>query len=178
MKTHPIITQSRLMSLCLYDPATGIFTWRIARPKCKPGAVVGVREPRGYVVAKLDYRLYYLHRLAWLYMTGEWPVDDVDHIDRDKSNNRWGNLRAATAKQNAENSGLRKSNRSGVTGVSKWNGYWVARIKSNYKSKTIGYFKDFDSAVKARKEAEKTVFTHAPLQSSCHDDPCQQGGTG
>lgn len=166
------------MSLCLYDPENGIFTWRIARRKCRPGDVVGTTEPRGYQVAKLDYRIYYLHRLAWLYMTGEWPEDGVDHIDRNKSNNRWGNLRKATAKENAENTGLKKSNRSGVTGVSWCGGYWVARIKNNYKSKTIGYFKDFDSAVRARKEAEKTIFTHAPPQSSCPDDLCQRGETG
>lgn len=178
MKTTPIITQSRLMFLCLYDPETGIFTWRHPRRKCTPGKVVGAMDSRGYRVAKLDYRRYYLHRLAWLYMTGEWPLDEVDHIDRNKSNNRWENLRAATTKENAENTGLRKSNKSGVTGVSWWNGYWVARIKSNYKNTTIGYFKDFDSAVKARKEAEKTIFTHAPPQSSYRDDPGQQDGTG
>lgn len=177
MTTRPIITQSRLMDLCIYDPETGIFTWRIPRPKCTPGAVVGTIEPRGYKVTRLDYRMYYLHRLAWLYMTGEWPEDEVDHIDRNKSNNRWNNLRAATTKQNIENVGLRKSNTSGVTGVSRWRGYWVAKIRNNYKSITIGYFKDFESAVKARKEAERNLFTHAPLQSSCHDDPCRQDGT-
>jgi hypothetical protein len=167
MKTQPKMTQQRLKELCLYDPSTGTFTWIVPRRKCSVGAIVGSKETRGYLVAKIDYQRYYVHRLAWLYMTGDWPVDEIDHIDMNKSNNKWENLRSVSTKQNMENVGLKKSNRTGVTGVSwsKTHGYWLARIKHNYKSITIGYFKDFDSAVDARKKAEKRLFTHAPPQA-------------
>lgn len=158
------LTQSRLQELCLYDPESGLFTWKIPRPKCSVGSVVGSPEPRGYWVAKIDYRRYYVHRLVWLYMTGHWPSDEIDHIDRDKSNNRWQNLREVTTKQNMENTGKKKNNTSGEPGVhwSKTERKWVARICHNYKKITIGYFKDFQDAVNARRNAVKEKFTHAP----------------
>lgn len=181
MKTLPELTQFRLQQICLYDPVTGIFTWRIPRSKCSVGAVVGAPEPRGYWVAKIDYRRYYVHRLAWLYMTGHWPDNEIDHIDQNKSNNKWENLRSVSTKQNMENVGLKKSNNSGVTGVA-WTDVhkcWRARIKHNYKGITIGYFKNFDDAVEARRQAELKYFTHSPassLQSSYLDGRGLQDG--
>lgn len=158
-----ILTEERLKEVCDYDPETGALTWRIPRRKCKVGALIGSPDDRGYLKVKIDYRIYYIHRLAWLYMTGAWPTHDVDHIDRNKANNAWGNLRAATQKQNSENVGLTRGNRSGIKGVS-WSPIhkkWRARIKHNYKGITLGYFDDVASAVQARKEAELTLFTHS-----------------
>lgn len=100
------LTQARLQELMTYDPETGIFT-RIkpAGPK-KAGSTVGWLDvDHGYMRCSVDHVIYQQHRLAWLYMTGEWPPAQIDHIDRNRSNNRWSNLRCVTSQQNAFNRG-------------------------------------------------------------------------
>ena len=87
---------------------------------------------------------------------------DVDHIggDETRNDNRKNNLRIATRSENAKNSKLNANNTSGVTGVG-WSNYkkkWRARITINYKTVNLGWFDDFDDAVKARKEAEEKYF--------------------
>lgn len=170
---HSLITAERLREIVIYDPETGVFTWRIARGKCAAGARVGCPRKAGeYWVARLDYRMYYLHRLAWLYVTGQWPADDVDHRDLNKSNNRWKNLRPATQKQNNENMKLAKNNASGYRGVAQMpaSSKWRARIRHFGRDIHLGYFATKESAFAARLQAEKELFTHSPvseLQFSC-----------
>jgi len=133
------ITQDRLKALVSYDPKTGIFRWNMARRRCRPGDVTGCRMKQGYIAIRLDDVLYTAHRLAWLYVTGEWPKEQLDHINGDRSDNRIANLREATNAQNAQNR-KRRDNKTGFTGVNKENNRWKAEIKVNYKKIRLGLF--------------------------------------
>lgn len=96
-----------------YNPETGDLTWKVSRRKCRAGAVVGTRTPEGYVATGLGGRAQMAHRVAWMLMTGEMPPARVDHINGNRSDNRWCNLRAASDHENAWNS-LRSANATGV----------------------------------------------------------------
>ena len=87
------LTAARLRELLHYNPDDGLFRWRVAGPKRVVGAPAGSRQRIGYIVIRVDGRLHYAHRLAWLHTTGAWPAASIDHIDGDKGNNRWVNLR-------------------------------------------------------------------------------------
>ena len=103
-----------------YNPETGVFTKlrkTHARDNQKPvGSVLGRTRKRGYTVFNLLGKRYYAHRLAWLYMTGEFPPEDTDHIDGNRTNNKWGNLRIASRSQNIHNRTVVKS-KTGFVGV-------------------------------------------------------------
>ena len=114
-----IVTPQRLRELLGYDPDTGLFTWvKAPSNRVKAGDTAGHRA-NGYITIRLDGQLYAAHRLAWLYMTDTWPPEHIDHRDRDRSNNRWVNLRAATLAQNNRNTGMRRNNSTGFKGVSR-----------------------------------------------------------
>ena len=106
-----------------YDPETGVFTRRIILSnRSKPGVPAGHAKQCGghkYSIMRVDGGDYYAHRLAVLYMTGQWPAGDVDHVDRDGLNNRWNNLREATRSQNNANKCVDSRNRFGLKGVRK-----------------------------------------------------------
>lgn len=92
-------------SLLSYDPPTGIFRWLVTRSNAAiVGAIAGTPHGDGYVLIGIDGQQYLAHRLAWLYMTGEWPKGKLDHRDRVRNNNIWTNIRAATNAQNSVNS--------------------------------------------------------------------------
>ena len=91
-----MITQSELKELLNYDPATGVFTWLVSRGRVKASSVAGHVHSRGYIVIMVDGRRHLAHRLAFVYMTGTFPDDQVDHINEIKADNRWINLREAT----------------------------------------------------------------------------------
>ena len=101
-----------------YDPDTGYFFWRVPLGSCAAGSKAGVIHPTGYVVITIAGKHYLAHRLAHFYQTGEWPSDDIDHKDRDRSQNRWENIRPATRSQNGANAKVSKRNVSGLKGVS------------------------------------------------------------
>lgn len=125
------LTAARLRQVLNYDPATGAFLWLVTNSARKPaGSAAGEVRDSGYVMIGIDRRRYRAHRLAWLYMTGEWPADQVDHKDIDRSNNRWQNLRAATNQRNQANTHVSRNNKCGVKGVF-WNKQrqkWQAKI--------------------------------------------------
>lgn len=101
-----------------YDPLTGQFKWLVNVARRSPaGSVAGTFEARGYIRISIEGRKYLAHRLAWLYMTGEWPKNQIDHRDLNASNNAWSNLREATHGQNIANQGARKNNLSGWKGI-------------------------------------------------------------
>ena len=122
----------------------------------KVGDKAGSTDKIGYVIVRISGKAYKAHRIIWLYHYGYMPENDLDHIDRNKSNNRITNLREVSKMCNLRNRGVLKSNTSGITGVcycsyrSKWKSY----IKINGIQKTIGYFNDFDSAAQARMDKE------------------------
>lgn len=111
------ITPERLRQLVKYDPKTGVMTWLMARPKCSPGTRVG-RLVKGRRQVFVEGRYYYVSVLAVVYMTGVWPVHDVDHRSRDKADDRWDNLRQATRSQNKANVQLQSNNKLRLKGVS------------------------------------------------------------
>ncbi|CAB4241039.1 HNH nuclease [uncultured Caudovirales phage] len=107
-----------------YDPDTGVFTQIKKNPGIRQGATRGNVGPNGYLRTRLYGHDYYMHRLAWLYMTGEWPTE-VDHINRDKQDNRWCNLRDVQHSLNQLNhETARLDNKVGLRGVTKrWHRY-------------------------------------------------------
>lgn len=159
------LTQARLKELLHYDPLTGTFTWLVSRGRlAKAGQVAGSLNGDGYWQIKIDGVTYKAHRLAWLYMKGEWPPHEVDHWDTDRGNNRWANLRSATDEENRRNSGLPRNNTSGVRGVTwhKPSGKWVAQIgvgkAAVRKTLNLGYFSEIGDAAAARRAAEIRLF--------------------
>lgn len=150
------LTAEFVRSILDYDPETGIFTWR-----AKTGPHVRYRV--GYVAFsrnKLQVMIgirgakYCGHRLAWLWMTGEWPADEVDHINGDRFDNRWVNLRAATNSQNSVNKGQPRSSSpfKGVRFDPRRN-YWQARIKHQGHQQHLGYFDTPEEAAEAYRKA-------------------------
>lgn len=154
-----MITQSRLKELFDYNEKTGEFTRIKGVRKSKVGVVAGTLALNGYIIISVDCRRYYAHRLAFLYMTGIIP-DQVDHIDRDRSNNKWVNLRQATNSKNGANKIVSSAAVSAFKGVSfhKPRGRWRARIKVNNKEKHLGLFNDEHSAALAYDKAAKHYF--------------------
>lgn len=141
-----------------YDPSTGIFTWVKARSD-NVGNTAGSLNDKGYVVIKIDDRLYKAHRLAVLYMTGEWPEETVDHKNRNKSDNRWENLREATQAQNSANQCMHARNKNGAKGVSKCsNGKYRVVIRVNYRLISVGTFETLVEAKTAHAKAHAAAF--------------------
>jgi hypothetical protein len=130
------ITQEELKQLLHYEPETGMFTWLKDRSdKVKAGHSAGCKADKlGYKRICIDYKIYPSHRLAFLYMTGEWPQHMVDHIDGNPANNKWSNLRQADAHQNARNKSIQSNNKSGHVGIWKPNGrnHWVVQVRGKH----------------------------------------------
>jgi hypothetical protein len=162
-------TAEYLRSILHYDPETGEWTWiKKTSRKVVPGRSAGTDDGHRKIIG-IEGEIYPSSILAWLYMTGEWPPLQVDHVDRNSANDRWVNLRLATNQQNNMNKGLRKTNTSGVTGVSwfKNKQKWRAQICVNGHI-SLGYYADFDDACQARWDAEDKYFgefapKHPPL---------------
>lgn len=158
-----LLTQERLKQVLDYESETGIFRWKKAHRGTRADRLAGTDHKEGYISINIDYRLYLAHRLAWLYVYGELPASDVDHVNRDRSDNRISNLRLATRKQNMENQGLRSDNTSGHKGVS-WDARrkkWLAQIRHNKQTIFLGRHDCIDKALSARAAAESMYFTHS-----------------
>lgn len=160
-KERPAVTHAQLISLFQYDPATGLFTRRIARGSRIAGEQAGTLLSDGYWQIAIDARCYAAHRLAWLYMTGKWPSEQIDHIDTDKGNNRFSNLRDVTETVNKQN--IRKAPRgkkhSPLLGAH-WNSAkqnWRSAIKVNGKIEALGVFRTDAEASSAYIEAKRLL---------------------
>lgn len=137
--------------------------WKYDRRMVKAGKKAGTKQKNGYVAVYVCGKLYYVHRIVWEMHNGPIPEGmQIDHIDRNRLNNHLWNLRLVTPEGNSHNLSKMKNNTSGVTGVHKVvrgnNEYWVARIDFKGKGKHLGYFKHFEDAVAARKQAEKDLW--------------------
>ena len=165
-----MLTQSELRALLDYNPDTGAFTWRNGRSNMATGAVAGTNHNQGYVQVSVGDKLYLAHRLAFLWMTGEWPAYQVDHINGDRADNRWINLRNATNQENAHNHGeLPRHNTSGFLGVSyyKRDGSWQGRIQVDGRKRHLGYFATPELAHAAYLKAKHELHpTHQRLRQA------------
>lgn len=159
------ISLERVKQLFHYDPDTGVFINIFPRKKAALMGQAGYLRPDGYIEISFDYTRVSAHRLAWFYMYGVWPEDQLDHIDRNRSNNAIRNLRPATNKQNMENANVQRNNTSGFRGVSKaeTKGKWCAYIKHNGVKISLGTFDSIEGALSARKAAERKYFTRAAV---------------
>jgi hypothetical protein len=148
-----MITQKRLKEVVTYDPETGKFCWKQTRSGRRSG-IFGSIDANGYGRVCIDGKRYLLHRLAFLYMTGKFPENHVDHVDRVKLNNAWVNLRNAVPVENNRNVGMRVVNTSGATGV------WWEKDRCKFRvgikagGRTIygSRHNDFESAIQQRNE--------------------------
>ena len=151
------MTQEKLKELLDYNEKTGEFRWKVNRGiKIKIGDIAGTLKKEGYVAININYKLYYAHRLAWLYVYGKFPEQETDHINQNRSDNRVKNLRAVTCAENGKNQLLRKNNVSGISGVY-WNKgikRWIAQIWVGNKTKSLGSFTEIEDAKQARDEAK------------------------
>jgi hypothetical protein len=137
------LTRNFVLKLLSYNPETGEFKWTKGTKKQPPGTV----DKLGYRRISIKYRLYYAHRLAWLLVHNEWPIDRIDHINGDPSDNRILNLRQATSAENKRNSKTRTDNLLKVKGVQKRNnGKYRARIYHNNKHISLGMYNTKEEA--------------------------------
>jgi hypothetical protein len=152
-----MLTQQELMRNLHYDPASGIFV-RIATasPNAQMGTIAGSVKQNGYRRINVRYASHAAHRLAFLYMTGEFPPEVVDHINGIRDDNSWANLRAISQAENQRNRCLPKSNTSGACGVywKKPRRRWEASIIVNQVTRFLGHFPTKAEAIAARKLAE------------------------
>ena len=152
-----MVTQEELKKLMNYNPLTGLFTWLVPRGgRALKGAIAGTIN-KGYTDITLKGKRHGAHRLAFLYMTGKFPKDCVDHIDSDRGNNKWYNLREATTQQNAWNGKLKTNNTSGHKNVywSKSSKKWSVMIRAEGCRKFIGYYRDLNEASSAAATARQ-----------------------
>ena len=138
-----MLTSTRLREILDYDPDTGVFTRRVTTSnRAKIGDMAGFIKSNGYRYICIDGKTYREHRLVWLFITGAWPDAEIDHINLEKADNRFANLRAATRSENLANTRVRNGNTSRLKGISwhKRDKKWRARIAAPGKQKYLGNF--------------------------------------
>jgi hypothetical protein len=152
------LTADELRQRLDYDPKSGLFWWK-ERPgnnwwnSTFAGGPAGWLSGRGYIYINVHRRSYRAHRLAWLWMTGEWPTEEIDHIDGDPLNNTWKNLRQATRNENSRNRHVQANNiTTGIRGItySSRRSQWIVRVMADKHSHFGGWFNDLESAKLAR----------------------------
>jgi hypothetical protein len=146
-----MITLDELEDLLNYNPNTGIFTNRIDRGyQALAGKPTGSYNSSGYIVLKIKQERYMAHRLAWFYVTGNWPKDKIDHINGIRDDNKFSNLREATVTQNNANTKPSK-------GYRKRGDTYQAYISINNKFVSLGTFKKEEEAAEAYKKAHRKI---------------------
>ena len=146
-----------------YDPTTGLFTRKKKWGSKLAGSPIGGLSKDGYVQIAFNGRTHTAQRLAWLYVYGNWPAGVIDHINRNRADNRIENLRDVSSSKNAHNSDARHHSQSGVKGVSlrslrngrRLKKAWRADIMVNGTRKFLGNFYTVEDAARARTNAER-----------------------
>lgn len=161
---HEILTAERLREVLHYDPETGIFTRKI---RLAQRHQVGDRADfvarggglKGYYRVSLFSERHLAHRLAWLYVYGEWPKFEIDHLDGDRANNRIVNLRDVPASINSQNKHkARVDNRSGLLGVTTFgDGRFRASLYIKGKRVHIGMYQTPEAAHEAYLDAKRKI---------------------
>lgn len=179
--TKDELTQELLKKLVTYNPTTGVITRNYLSDdmkdyfracdftvwNSKAGKQIGrvYKRKCGYKTTRISLlgHQYVTSRIIWLYMTGHWPKNCVDHISGDSSDNRWYNLRDVTLSVNARNRKLGRHNKTGVVGVyeekhvkgpNKWKAQAFPIINGKKKHLSLGYYPTMDEAIAARKAWE------------------------
>lgn len=144
-----MLTQIELKRIFNYDPKTGLFTRLVATNNSVKVGDVANSHSHGYIAIQIVGKNYRVHRLAWLYMTGDFPKQEIDHINGVRNDNRWNNLRDVTPSVNKQNQRKpRIDNTSGYAGVG-WRkdiGKWYVQIRVNKKKIHLGLFTDKEKA--------------------------------
>lgn len=150
----PKLGAERARELFSYDPETGELRWRVARgSRTFPGDLAGTIRPDGYVQVRVDGVFHLGHRLVWLILTGNWPVQFIDHINGSRRDNRRTNLRDVSRKCNQENHRrARAGSSTGVMGVNPSRGRFKARI-------TVGGVESFLGRYATPEEAHQAYLT-------------------
>lgn len=150
-KITPLPPVSTLAQRLVYDPFTGVLRWRTSNGRrAIAGKETGCRRPNGYVFVTLDGHDYAAHRIAWALFYGEDPLDELDHENLDRSDNRIGNLRKGKSwQQHCYNRKVRADSSSGIKGVYAVRGRWRATITENGKRRHLGYFDNKEDAADA-----------------------------
>lgn len=163
-----MITQEELKELFSYDPLTGVFTRKMDGRKWKAGSVAGGLNNTGYIAIEINGSSYVAHRLAWIYMSGDIPEGmQIDHINGDRSDNRFDNLRLAKGHgEQAQNRKKRTDNSSGFVGVNwrKRERKWHARICVKGVRHELGFFDTPEEANKVYVKAKIRFHTFNPVQ--------------
>jgi hypothetical protein len=173
-----MITQERVKELFYYRD--GSLFWRVHRQGVRFGNVAGSPNSEGYLRVQVDRKLYFAHRLVFLYHFGYLPENEVDHIDKCRANNRIENLREVSKSCNLRNSTQQNQTSSGVKGITwyKRDQKWQAQIKVNNISKHLGIYSDFTEAVAHRLAAEQCLeWGSCDLSSPAHQfikDYCEK----
>lgn len=152
-ETKTVLAVNTLKKYVSYDPLTGEFVRLVGKGA---GQLAGsINKYRGYVYIRVNGKRYMAHRLAWLYVHGNFPVGDIDHIDQVKHNNVIANLRDATKSTNQRNRPVNDNSASRITGVY-YNGYsWVAQITVDKKVVYLGSYNSKEDACMVRQVANK-----------------------
>ncbi len=163
-----MFTLNYLRSILIYDPDTGEFINRVRRGPNggEPGTIASYPDKDGYTIIQIKGKKYKAHRLAYMYMTGEWPEDEIDHWDGVPWNNVWSNLRDATRSDNCANAD-RALGESGFRGV-KFDSStrtWRARIGYGYQRQYVGAYSTAEEASIAYLAAAETVHGEFALQN-------------
>lgn len=159
MAKNDILTQEQARQILDYDPDTGVFRWRrrqdvgLAWNNRNAGKIAGHVSVKGHVHVMVNRQRIYAHRLAWLIMTGGYPGADIDHINGDKSDNRFSNLRAASRAENNYNRAIQRNNKTGVKGVYPYKNRFRSQIVVDGNIKHIGVFGTLDEAKAAYEKA-------------------------
>lgn len=150
------LTADYLKSKLDYDPASGEFRWKVSKGGKRAGDLAGSLNDQGYQLIRVNMIIHRAHRLAWIIMTSEPPSGEIDHIDGNRYNNAWSNLRDVERLDNKRNLGRVTSNTSGYTGVMwyKAGSKWHAQITVKGKAIHLGYFDNLEDAIEARRNAE------------------------
>lgn len=157
-----MINHASLLETIFYDPGSGSFTRLKRQANMLPGSIAGSPDGKGYLRVQVFGKRCKAHHLAWFYMTGSWPSDQIDHINGDGMDNRWSNLRLADIRVNAKNRPKHAKTRTLIPGV-KWRpdrGAWSVRIYQDGREIGLGTFKDLLEALCVRKSAEIRLGFH------------------
>lgn len=153
------LSHRRLLEVLSYDPATGVFRWLVSTSnRVKVGAQAG-RIQKGARIISVDGTKFLAHRLAWFYVYGVWPADQIDHEDLNQDHNAISNLRESTQAENARNVRVRRHAKSGMKGAHWHKGArrWMSQIVVDGQNFYLGLFDEPEAAAAAYAAASQNL---------------------